>query len=264
MPISLREQIIAYIGAQFGAEPEYLWERYPDYAVFRHEDNGKWFCVVMDVPREKLGLSGTERADILNVKPGDPFFANALIRKPGYFRGYHIARGNWVSVLLDGTVPEEEIRSLIDESYAATASAKLKKSLRPPKEWLVPANPKYYDIVGAFEKEDEINWKQGNGIRVGDTVWMYVGAPVSAILYRCAVTETDIPYDYADENLTIRALMKIKLLDRIPADRFPFDRLRQAFGVNAVRGPRGIPVRLREALKKETEDGGTPTPADES
>ena len=33
---------------------------------------------------------------------------------------------------------------------------------------------------------------------------MYVGAPVSAILYKCKVTETDIPYRYSDENLTIK------------------------------------------------------------
>ncbi len=35
---------------------------------------------------------------------------------------------------------------------------------------------------------------------------MYVGAPVSAILYKCKVAETDIPYDYRDGNLTIKAL----------------------------------------------------------
>jgi hypothetical protein len=90
----------------------------------------------------------------------------------------------------------------------ATASAKKKQKIRPPKEWIIPANPKYYDIVHAFDDTDEITWKQGAGIKTGDTVFMYVGAPVSAILYKCEVTETDIPYKYQDENLTIKALMK--------------------------------------------------------
>ena len=45
-----------------------------------------------------------------------------------------------------------------------------------------------------FDASDEIDWKQGAGIIKGDTVYMYVGAPVSAILYKCKVTEVDIPH----------------------------------------------------------------------
>ena len=83
---------------------------------------------------------------------------------------------------------------------------------------IIPANPKYYDIVHAFDDTDEIDWKQGAGIKTGDTVFMYVASPVSAILYKCKVTETDIPYKYEDGNLTISALMKIKLLKRYKPD----------------------------------------------
>ena len=39
----------------------------------------------------------------------------------------------------------------------------------------------------AFEKKDEIDWKQGNGILVGDTVFMYAAASISAILYKCSM-----------------------------------------------------------------------------
>jgi len=117
------------------------------------------------------------------------------------------------------------------------------------KEWIVPANPKYYDIVHAFDDTDEIDWKQGAGIKTGDTVFMYVASPVSAILYKCKVTETDIPYKYADENLTIMALMKIKLLKRYKPEKFTFDVLKEEYGIYAIRGPRGIPNSLSEALK---------------
>jgi hypothetical protein len=61
--------------------------------------------------------------------------------------------------------------------------------------------------------------------------------------------ETDIPYSYQDENLTITALMKIKLLKRYKPDEFTFGVLREAYGIYAVRGPRGIPNSLRSALK---------------
>ena len=78
---------------------------------------------------------------------------------------------------------------------------------------------------------------------------MYVGAPVSAILFKCKVTETDIPYQYQDKNLTIMALMKIRLQKRYKPDKFTFERLKSEYGIFAVRGPRGIPNSLSEALK---------------
>ena len=78
---------------------------------------------------------------------------------------------------------------------------------------------------------------------------MYVGAPVSAILYKCKVTETDIPYHYEDENLTIKALMKIKLLKRYRPEQFTFEVLKEEYGIFAIRGPRGITNSLSEALK---------------
>ena len=243
-----RNEVCTYIGSKYNAEPEYLWERFPGYAVFRHSDNSKWFAIIMNVGRDKLGLAGNDKTDIINVRISDPLLADMLMQEKGFFRGYHISRGNWISVLLDGTVPLKRIYALIDESYKSTASAKKKQQLRPPKEWLIPANPKYYDIVHAFDSRDTIEWKQGSGIRKGDTVFMYVGAPVSAVLYKCTVTETDIPYDYSDKNLTIRSLMRIKLEKRYPPEQFTFARLGEEYGIFAVRGPRGIPNSLSTAL----------------
>lgn len=161
----------------------------------------------------------------------------------------HISRGNWISILLDGTVSFEDICKWIDESYVVTASKQKKQKLRPPKEWIISANPKYYDIAHAFEDAKEIDWKQGNGIRTGDTVYVYAAAPVSAILYKCKVTKTDIPYDYRDGSLTITALMKIRLLKRYKLDKFTFDRLKGEYGIFAIRGPRGVPHSLSEELK---------------
>ena len=64
------------------------------------------------------------------------------------------------------------------------------------------------------------------------------------------MTETDIPWQYADRNLTITALMKIRLQKRFAPDRFPFETLKEEYGIYAVRGPRGIPNSLSAALKK--------------
>ena len=70
---------------------------------------------------------------------------------------------------------------------------------------------------------------------------MYVGAPVSAILYQCIVTETDIPYRGRNANVNIQSLMMIRLQKRYP--------LKTDYRIFAVRGPRGIPENLSEDLK---------------
>ena len=250
MKMNMIEEIFSYVKKKYGVEPDYPFSTAPDYPVLRHEDNRKWFAIIMDAPGDKLGLQDTDRVDVINVKMGDPMLADMLIQQPGFFRGYHISRGNWISILLDGTVALEEICRWIDESYAVTASKEKKQKIRPPKEWIVPANPKYYDIEHAFDGKKEINWKQGRGIRPGDTVFMYAAAPVSAILYKCKVTETDIPCDYRRGVLTIKALMKIRLLKRYKPSRFTFEKLKDEYGILAVRGPRGIPHSLSQALKK--------------
>ena len=68
---SLREEVFNYVHSKYGSDIEYLWRRYPNYAVFRHKDNLKCYGLVMDIPRYKLGLHGNEIVDILK---------NALLR----------------------------------------------------------------------------------------------------------------------------------------------------------------------------------------
>ncbi|MBR6835970.1 MAG: MmcQ/YjbR family DNA-binding protein [Oscillospiraceae bacterium] len=245
----MRSEVTGYIKKKYKADPEYLWKRYPDYAVFRHSDNRKWFGIIMNISYEKIDSEKSGMVDILNVKLEDILMRDYLVSLDGYYPGYHISRGNWISIALDGTVPFEAVCELIDIGFSATASKKKRKALRQPKEWLIPSNPKYYDIIHAFDDTDTIDWKQGAGIIKNDIVYIYVGAPVSAIMYRCKVLETDIPYNYHSDGLTIKALMKIKLLKRYEADQFTFERLKTDFGVFAVRGPRGVPNSLSALLK---------------
>ena len=284
----MREEIYRYMKKKYKAEPEFLWKRFPDYAVFRHQDNRKWFAIIMDVPAEKLGLpasygsgpavtetygggkAGAEsgsadsfiaelglsgmirnvssRVDVLNIKLDDLFLRDILLQKEGILPGYHLSRGNWISILLDGTVALEEILDLIDISFRTTASKKQRDKVRPPKDWLIPANPKYYDVIEAFRHEKEIRWTQGAGIRTGDTVFMYVAAPVSAILYRCKVTETDIPYRGRNKDVNIKTLMMIRLEKCYDPQEFTFRRLNEEFNIFAVRGPRSVPNSLLAAL----------------
>ncbi len=253
---SRRAAVEQYIASQYSVEPDYPWDGY-DHAVFRHTDNRKWFALTMRVRRDRLDSAGSKpddgsnnagTVDVINLKIDDPVLHDMIVHEKGIMPSYHMNKRHWITVLLDGTVADSQVEELIDISYRATASKRRKVKDRAPKEWIVPANPKYYDAVHAFDEADEINWKQGAGIRAGDTVYLYVASPVSAILFKCRVTETDIPYDYEDRDLRITALMKIKLLRRYDSSEYTWEVLRDEFGINAVRGPRGIPNSLSESL----------------
>ena len=60
----------------------------------------------------------------------DPDFALALRAKyPAITAGYHMSKKHWNTIILDGSIPEEEIIEMIDDSYALVVK-KLKKSDR--------------------------------------------------------------------------------------------------------------------------------------
>lgn len=244
----MREAVIAYIKKKYKISPEYPWAKYDSNAVFRHSDNKKWFALVMEVGKDRLGLLGDGSVDVINLKIDDLMFRDMLLRERGILPAYHMNKKHWITVLLDGTVKADRVYEWIDASFLATASKKKQKKMSPPREWIIPANPKFYDILHAFDNAETIQWKQSGNMKAGDTVFMYVAAPVSAILYKCRVTESDIPYNYQDKNLTITTVMKIKLLQRYEAGRFSFDRLKKEYGIYAVRGPRGVPNSLSHEL----------------
>ncbi|MCR4556905.1 MAG: MmcQ/YjbR family DNA-binding protein [Saccharofermentans sp.] len=244
----MRDKLNGYIQDQYGVTPEFPWPKYNSHAVYRHNGNKKWFALIMDVGRDKLGLPGSSPISVINLKIDDIILHDIVIKETGIMPAYHMNKQHWITVLLDGTVPEDKVKDLLAISYNATAPKRRKKAIRDPKEWIIPANPKFYDVEAAFAENDIITWKQGAGILQGDTVFMYVAAPVSAILYKCRVLETDIPYDYQDKNLTITALMKIELLKCYDRDAFTFSVLGDEYGIYAIRGPRGVPFSLSEAL----------------
>lgn len=116
MKMARRENVLQYIENRYAAAPEYLWARYPAYAVFRRQNDRKWFAVLMDVPRNRLGLDGEESVDILDIKC-DPKLAGSLRENHGFLPAYHMSKTNWITILLDGSVSMEELAPLLDMSY---------------------------------------------------------------------------------------------------------------------------------------------------
>lgn len=120
-----RETVFDYADKVYKSVPEYLWAKHPDYAVLRHGDNNKWYAVIMNVSKDKLGLDSTENVDIMNVKC-DPLMTGSLRMTKGIFTAYHMNKENWISVLLDGSVDEDTIYNLLNMSFALTSDKKKK------------------------------------------------------------------------------------------------------------------------------------------
>lgn len=109
-------EIIRYIHQTYGDEPEFLWPRFPDNAIFRRKDTGKWYGAVLVVSKRKLGLAFDERIEILDLRI-NPENMEALVDNKRYFPGYHMNKKHWFTICLDGTVSLDEICRHIDESY---------------------------------------------------------------------------------------------------------------------------------------------------
>lgn len=116
-----RHKVFDYIKKKYGEEPDYPWMDSPGAAVIRHRENTKWYALIMGVKRDRLGLEGDDITDIINVKC-DKLMIGSLLQNDGYLPAYHMNKENWITIILDGSVPIEEICSLIDISYGMTMS----------------------------------------------------------------------------------------------------------------------------------------------
>ena len=112
----LSHAVLEYAREKYGDELEFLWNRYPDAAVLRRKDTGKWYALFMTIPKSKLGLESKELAEIIDLR----FDTEELLKKVDgkrYFTGYHMNKKHWITMLLDGSVKKEEILNMLDESY---------------------------------------------------------------------------------------------------------------------------------------------------
>ena len=124
-----REELEAYILNHYSTEPDYPWADTPRAAVFSHANNRKWFALMMEVPRDKLGLAGAEKLDIVNFKC-DPILIASLRGEPGIFPAYHMNKSSWITAALDGSVSTETIELLLDVSYELTMPKTRRKAAK--------------------------------------------------------------------------------------------------------------------------------------
>lgn len=106
-----RQDVFSWCRQQYGTEPDYPWKDWN--AVLRHNDNNKWYGVIIEVDCSKQGMSGDGVVNVLNVKcnPNHHWFA---LNAGGILSGITIMnKEKWVSILLCEPVVDNEIKELI-------------------------------------------------------------------------------------------------------------------------------------------------------
>ena len=111
------KRIVEKVFQKYQVKLEFLWEKYPNYGVFRNHFNQKWFGIIMNVPYEKIDSNKQGEVEILNVRVD--FF-----EKEGIYEAYHMNKKYWISILLDDTLKDEEILTYIEKSYQSVEKRK--------------------------------------------------------------------------------------------------------------------------------------------
>ncbi|MCL2658221.1 MAG: MmcQ/YjbR family DNA-binding protein [Betaproteobacteria bacterium] len=111
------KQVIQYVREKYQDELQFLWQRFPNNAIFRRQDNEKWYAALLVLQKSKLGLDEEGLVDIIDLRIR-PEELDDLVDGKKYFPGYHMNKTHWFTMCLDGSVPIEEIFRRIDESFA--------------------------------------------------------------------------------------------------------------------------------------------------
>ncbi|MDD3369922.1 MAG: MmcQ/YjbR family DNA-binding protein [Lachnospiraceae bacterium] len=124
-----RSDILRYCMEEHGTVSEKPWPEFPTNEVLRQVHGRKWYALIMNISRDKLKVENREEqnkqddedlnVDVMNVKC-DPEMIPFLLSQKGFAAAYHMNKTHWITIILDGSVADEEIYSLLEQSYDMT------------------------------------------------------------------------------------------------------------------------------------------------
>lgn len=227
-------RLAARIFTEYGEREDRPFEKSPECASFRVPETKKWYALVMPVRKkvlagEKESPDADKTVEVVNLK-ADEAAIPSLTKTPGIYPAYHMNRRYWISVLLDGTVDDGLLFELVASSRAFAEG----RSSLSAESYIVPSAPLIYDVDAHFEREGDIMWHQPKSAKVGDTVYIYYGAPVSAVRWKCEITKVgQIDHIWGDE----RPQMVLRPLVKYDGGYCTFKKLGE-LGIRAVRATR--------------------------
>lgn len=115
------KRILTRVQEKYENQLEYLWEKSPDTAVLRHEDNQKWYAVLMKISWEKLDNAQEGQVEVVNLKHDQ---VADLLSQKGIYPAFHMNKRYWISVPLDESLSDQQILDLIERSWDLTRKKK--------------------------------------------------------------------------------------------------------------------------------------------
>ena len=112
------KRIMALVQEKYGNQLEYLWEKSPDTAVLRHEDNQKWYAILMRIPWDRLDKEREGLVEAVNLKHDQ---VADLLSQNGIYPAFHMNKRYWISLPLDDTLTDEKVLELFEKSYFLTS-----------------------------------------------------------------------------------------------------------------------------------------------
>lgn len=110
-------RINSFIKEKYNSNPEFLWEKYPTFAVYKNND-GKWFSLIGSIAFNKIDKESNlnKETEFLNIKINESELDN-LLNTDGIYEAYHMNKKKWVTIILNDTLSDEDIKKLIIDSY---------------------------------------------------------------------------------------------------------------------------------------------------
>ena len=112
------KRIMTLVQEKYGNQLEYLWEKSPDTAVLRHEDNQKWYAILMRIPWDRLDKGRELLVEAVNLKHDQ---VADLLSQDGIYPGFHMNKRYWISLPLDDSLTDDKVLELFDRSYFLTS-----------------------------------------------------------------------------------------------------------------------------------------------
>ena len=109
-------EIIKYVKEKYNDELEYLWQKFPNNAIWRNKKNNKWYGVLLVVKENKLAIESDKLVEIIDLRFQKENI-HKIIDNNRFYPGYHMNKNNWITIKLDNSVKTKKIFELIDNSY---------------------------------------------------------------------------------------------------------------------------------------------------
>ncbi len=117
------KKIIKYVKEKYNDDLEYLWEKFPNNAIWRNKTNNKWYGLLMTISERKLGIDSDKIIEVINLRY-QKLNIEKMIDNKSIFKGHHMNKNNWITIKLDGKVNINQIFKLIDNSYEISLNKK--------------------------------------------------------------------------------------------------------------------------------------------